>query len=102
MCVYIYIFLNLSFMLKDITVQISDFELMMKESRPNLPLVLILDSLDQLDHAYNARQMTWLLPKLAPTTKVILSTLPEPIYQCLPALQVYYCQFTQQFCNGGL
>ncbi|XP_060597775.1 NACHT domain- and WD repeat-containing protein 1-like [Ruditapes philippinarum] len=72
---------------QDITVQISDFELMMKESRPNLPLVLILDSLDQLDHAYNARQMTWLLPKLAPTTKVILSTLPEPIYQCFPALQ---------------
>ncbi|XP_053376600.1 NACHT domain- and WD repeat-containing protein 1-like [Mercenaria mercenaria] len=72
---------------QEITYQIADFKLLMLKGRPDLKLLLILDSLDQLDHAYNARQMAWLFTKLNPQTKVILSTLPEPVYQCFPALQ---------------
>ena len=83
------------FILQNITMQIHDFRMMMCKGRANLPLLLILDSLDQLDHAYNARQMIWLLPKLSATTRVILSTLPEPIYQCFPALQVSFLQIHQ-------
>lgn len=68
--------------------QIAEFKALLIKGRPNQPLLVFLDSLDQLDPAYDARQMDWLFPKVTTATRVVLSTLPEPVYQCFPALQV--------------
>ncbi|XP_071144810.1 NACHT and WD repeat domain-containing protein 2-like [Mytilus edulis] len=52
------------------------------------PLVLILDSLDQLDPSYNARGMRWLPPFIGnPHVKVIVSTLEDQKYEAFPNLK---------------
>ncbi|XP_063410138.1 NACHT and WD repeat domain-containing protein 2-like isoform X2 [Mytilus trossulus] len=52
------------------------------------PLVLILDSLDQLDPSYNARVMRWLPPLIGnPHVKVIVSTLEDQKYEVFPNLK---------------
>lgn len=55
---------------------------------PGHSLVLFLDSLDQLDPSHGARQLSWLPRHLPPHVKIVVSTLPEPIYECFPRLQV--------------
>ncbi|VDI78486.1 Hypothetical predicted protein, partial [Mytilus galloprovincialis] len=52
------------------------------------PLVLILDSLDQLDPSHNARGMRWLPPLIGnPHVKVIVSTLEDQKYEAFPNLK---------------
>ncbi|XP_076085339.1 NACHT and WD repeat domain-containing protein 2-like [Mytilus galloprovincialis] len=52
------------------------------------PLILILDSLDQLDPSYNARGMRWLPPFIGnPHVKVIVSTLEDQKYEAFPNLK---------------
>ncbi|XP_052082166.1 uncharacterized protein LOC127719866 isoform X2 [Mytilus californianus] len=52
------------------------------------PLVLILDSLDQLDPSYNARGMKWLPPFIGNQhVKVIVSTLEDQKYEAFPNLK---------------
>ena len=60
----------------------------MELAKPEKPIVLILDSLDQLNPEDGAKQLNWLVIKLPPYVKVIVSTLPEEEYQCLPNLKV--------------
>ncbi|KAL3870806.1 hypothetical protein ACJMK2_038846 [Sinanodonta woodiana] len=64
-----------------------DFKESLKLANDEMPLILILDSLDQLDPANNARQLKWLPNKLPDYCKVILSTLPDKSYQCYPILK---------------
>ncbi|XP_076106889.1 NACHT domain- and WD repeat-containing protein 1-like isoform X1 [Mytilus galloprovincialis] len=51
------------------------------------PLIIILDSLDQLDPSYNARGMQWLPLLVNPNVKIIVSTLEEPKYEVFPNLK---------------
>ncbi|XP_046570723.1 NACHT and WD repeat domain-containing protein 2-like [Haliotis rubra] len=51
------------------------------------PLVVLLDSLDQLDNSDNGRQLTWLPTHLPPHVKLVVSTLPESQHECLQRLQ---------------
>lgn len=74
---------------QSIEAQLVDFRLVLYKGRPTQPLVIYLDSLDQLDNAHESHKMTWLPSTLPPGTKVIVSTLPEEQYECFPALQVY-------------
>ncbi len=53
-----------------------------------MPVVLILDSLDQLDPEGGARQLSWLPTTLPPHVKLLVSTLPEQKYECFPQLKV--------------
>ena len=57
------------------------------------PLILFLDSLDQLDNADGGRQLDWLPKQLPPSVKIILSTLPDAKYICYPR-----CQVSELFC----
>jgi len=43
------------------------------------PLVILLDSLDQLDAANNAKSLFWLPTKLPPYVKIIVSTIEEEV-----------------------
>jgi hypothetical protein len=57
---------------------------------PTTPLVLVLDSLDQMDPGRAARQLFWLPAELPRHVKLIVSTLPEEQYEAFPKLQVIY------------
>ena len=65
-----------------------EFQLSLFLATTSRPLILILDSLDMLDPSHNARQLQWLPSKLRPNVKIIVSTLPDAQYECLPVLQV--------------
>ena len=51
------------------------------------PLVLVLDSLDQLSEDYDGRSLAWLPVQLPDDVHVLVSTLPGMEYGCLPALE---------------
>ncbi|KAH3785450.1 hypothetical protein DPMN_163540 [Dreissena polymorpha] len=61
---------------------------LLKQGTAECPLVVILDSLDQLDTSHNGRSLTWLPASLPPHCKVIVSSLPEEKYEAFPALNV--------------
>ncbi|EDO31117.1 predicted protein, partial [Nematostella vectensis] len=50
------------------------------------PLVLVLDSVDQLSPSYNAHLMNWLPKSLSDHIKIVISVLPG-YYEILPTLQ---------------
>lgn len=52
------------------------------------PVILILDSLDQLSGDDGGLQLEWLPKTLPSNVYMILSTLPEEQYLCLPRLKV--------------
>ena len=52
------------------------------------PLVLVLDSLDQLSDDDAGRELDWLPKQLPDDVYIVLSTLPGDEYVCLPKLQV--------------
>ena len=54
------------------------------------PLVIMLDSLDQLSPLHGARKLTWFPRKLPAHVKFIVSTLPDQEYKCFPILKVRY------------
>ncbi|XP_064598836.1 uncharacterized protein LOC135465527 [Liolophura sinensis] len=76
----------------DIPTELKDIVELFHKTLSSLPpgstLVLFLDSLDQLDPSHGARQLSWLPRHLPPHVKIVVSTLPEPIYECFPRLQV--------------
>uniref|UniRef100_A0ABM0GQ48 Leucine-rich repeat and WD repeat-containing protein KIAA1239-like n=1 Tax=Saccoglossus kowalevskii TaxID=10224 RepID=A0ABM0GQ48_SACKO len=51
------------------------------------PLVIFLDSLDQLDTGDGAQQLAWLPTDLPNNVKIVLSTLPEEKYEYYPRLK---------------
>ena len=52
------------------------------------PVILVLDSLDQLSVDDGGRQLDWFPRNLPYNTYAVLSTLPGSQYQCLPNLRV--------------
>ncbi|XP_077979004.1 NACHT and WD repeat domain-containing protein 2-like [Glandiceps talaboti] len=50
-------------------------------------LVILLDSLDQMETQDGARQLAWLPKYLPENVKMVVSTLPEEEYTCFPMLQ---------------
>ena len=71
--------------MKGLIRELSDTLSLASEQRP---LIVYLDSLDQLDSDSGARQLAWLPKHLPPHTKLVVSTLPEEQYDCFPRLQV--------------
>jgi WD40 repeat protein len=53
-------------------------------AKPEKPLILFLDALDQLSDTDNARNLVWLSAELPPNVRLIISTLPG---ECLKALE---------------
>ncbi|XP_062592194.1 NACHT and WD repeat domain-containing protein 2-like [Saccostrea cucullata] len=66
---------------------VEQFDHVLHYASAELPLVVMIDSLDQLDPANNARNLSWLPQELPPHVKFIVSTLEEDIYECFPNLQ---------------
>ncbi|XP_028397582.1 NACHT domain- and WD repeat-containing protein 1-like [Dendronephthya gigantea] len=54
------------------------------------PVILILDSLDQLSGDDGGLQLEWLPKTLPSNVYMILSTLPEEQYLCLPKLKMHF------------
>lgn len=54
------------------------------------PVVLVLDSLDQLSADEGGRQMGWLPKHLPDNVYLLMSTLPGDEYECLPRIKVKY------------
>ncbi|XP_077984718.1 NACHT domain- and WD repeat-containing protein 1-like [Glandiceps talaboti] len=59
----------------------------MSKASKERPLVILLDSLDQLDSDDGAQQLSWLPIELPKHVKIIVSTLPEDEYQYYPRLK---------------
>ncbi|XP_060067084.1 NACHT and WD repeat domain-containing protein 2-like [Ylistrum balloti] len=72
---------------KDLTDLIKELQFALRHAKPSRPLVLMLDSLDQLDPTNNARSLQWLPTVLNTSVKVVVSTLEDDIYECFPKLQ---------------
>ena len=53
------------------------------------PLVIVLDSLDQLDASYNARSVNWIPEDLSPHVRFVVSTLEDKKYEAFPILKVW-------------
>ena len=64
------------------------FQECLKKSAEKQPVVLALDSLDQLSFDDSGRQMDWYPRQLPSNVYAILSTLPGEEYQALPSLRV--------------
>lgn len=64
------------------------FQECLEKSAENQPVVLVLDSLDQLSIDAGGRQMDWYPRQLPSNVYAILSTLPGEEYQALPSLRV--------------
>jgi len=75
--------------MQNIQIQQDHFKLlMMRAAQIGQPVVLVLDSLDQLDDMHGGRHLTWLPATLRAGVKVIVSTLPDDKYNAMPALKV--------------
>ncbi|XP_071110787.1 NACHT and WD repeat domain-containing protein 2-like [Haliotis cracherodii] len=66
------------------------FKSTLSRATTETPLVLFLDSLDQLDTSGDARQLLWIPRELPVNVKVVLSTLPEEKYEILPRLKALF------------
>ena len=76
--------------LQELKYLVEDFkDLLTLASKNGCSLILLLDSLDQLDKKDGGRQLHWLPRKLPKNVKIILSTLPKEKYGCFLRLQVY-------------
>ncbi|XP_048576749.1 NACHT and WD repeat domain-containing protein 2 isoform X2 [Nematostella vectensis] len=64
-----------------------EFQDRLKMAKPNRPIVVILDSADQLTTTDDAHQMVWLPRKLPKHVYVLVSTLKDPKYVCYSALK---------------
>ena len=82
------LFANCCLVLQELKGLIDEFIHYLKLVPKDKPLVLLFDSLDQLDTADGARQLDWLPRKLPRNVKMILSTLPDDKYGCLPRCRV--------------
>lgn len=69
---------------------VEDFRDSMTYASKKQPLVLILDSLDQLDSVDGGRHLYWLPRKLPANVYLVLSTLPQEQYGCYPRLKVLH------------
>ncbi|KAH3895797.1 hypothetical protein DPMN_019963 [Dreissena polymorpha] len=61
--------------------------LLLEQGTAECPLVVILDSLDQLDTSHHGHSLMWLPASLPPHCKIVMSSLPEEKYETFPALK---------------
>lgn len=54
----------------------------------DIPLVIYLDSLDQLDASNGGRSLSWLPEDFSASVKIIVSTLEDRQYEAFPKLKV--------------
>ena len=73
---------------KELKYLVEEFKDLLTQAPRNGCLILLLDSLDQLDKKDGGRMLHWLPRSLPKNVKIILSTLPQEKYQCFPKLQV--------------
>ncbi|KAK3736404.1 hypothetical protein QZH41_017906 [Actinostola sp. cb2023] len=78
---------NQSAVPQDMKALVEYFPECLENAASSSPVVLILDSLDQLSPDEGARQMGWLPKELPDNVYLILSTLPGNEYECLPKLK---------------
>ena len=64
------------------------FSKCLDEACTSRPVVLMLDSLDQLSAGEGGRRLDWLPRKLPDNMYLIMSTLPGSEYECFPHLKV--------------
>lgn len=53
-------------------------------------LIILLDSMDQLDPAHQGRQLGWMPTNIPKHVKFIVSTLEDEKYECFPAIRFLY------------
>ena len=76
------------FFTQDYNKLIKFFADLLKNTTSTKPLFIFLDSLDNLSDDYGARQLPWLPLTFPRHVKLVVSTLPDAIYQCFPILKV--------------
>ena len=64
------------------------FPTCLKENVSSKPIILVLDSLDQLSDDDGGREVDWVPKEIPKNVYMILSTLPGEKYICFPKLQV--------------
>ena len=64
------------------------FPIFLSSATKEQPLVIMLDSLDQLSPLHGAWKLSWFPRKLPAHVKFIVSTLPDQEYKCFPTLKV--------------
>ena len=69
------------------------FPVFLSSATKEQPLVILLDSLDQLSPQDGARKLIWFPRQLPLHVKFIVSTLPDEEYKCFPTLKV--CQLNK-------
>ncbi|CAH1790955.1 unnamed protein product [Owenia fusiformis] len=70
----------------DYSLLVSYFQELLNVATKENPLVLVLDSLDQLSSSHHAHGLSWLPKQLPVNVRVIISTLPE-MYNILSTIQ---------------
>lgn len=84
-----FLFRLLVYFLQDIRSLLEFFpKCLEKHASSSNPVVLVLDSLDQLSDDDGGRELDWVPKKLPRNVYIILSTLPGEEYNCFPKLQV--------------
>lgn len=69
---------------------VSEFHASLQGVRPDRPLVIYIDALDQFSAGNAARELFW-LPKILPdSVKLVVSTLEEAKYECFRKLKVWF------------
>ena len=74
--------------LQDLMELLEFFPKCLEEACSIRPVVLMLDSLDQLPADEGGRRLDWLPAKIPDDFYLIMSTLPGAEYECLPHLKV--------------
>ncbi|OWF44315.1 NACHT domain- and WD repeat-containing protein 1-like [Mizuhopecten yessoensis] len=67
-----------------------ELEYVLSFAKPAQPLVILLDSLDQIDISHNARSLFWLPRTLDTHVKLIVSTLEDEEFECFPKLKAMF------------
>ncbi|XP_033748500.1 NACHT domain- and WD repeat-containing protein 1-like [Pecten maximus] len=67
-----------------------ELEYVLNFAKPAKPLIVLLDSLDQIDISYNARSLFWLPRTIKKYVKVIVSTLEDEEFECFPKLKAMF------------
>ena len=75
-------------LLQDLMELLEFFPKCLEEASTFRPVVMILDSLDQLPADEGGRRLDWLPGKIPDDCYLIMSTLPGSEYECLPHLKV--------------
>ncbi|KAK6972688.1 NACHT domain- and WD repeat-containing protein 1-like isoform x3 [Biomphalaria glabrata] len=80
---------------------LNDFGCRIGHSTSSRPLIIIIDGADRLTNENEGRKLQWLPVKLPPHVKLILSTVSDDKYECLPAARKILSGSVQNFLDVG-